>query len=116
MENWIRAVEETSDVIGEMLIESAEGKQTYTYEQIAGAALKAGIIALLDEKPGQSRVEEAARIIYEKLHDPKNREWASLDQTETVFWKRISYAAVVVSDRQFKNEIENLSISQKLID
>jgi hypothetical protein len=112
MEHWCKAVEETSDVIGEMMVENAEGKQTYTYEQVAAAALKAGIIALLDEEPGRSRIEEAAKIIYEKLHNPKDHEWTSLGQTETVFWKKVSHAAMLASDRQLKNEIENVSLSE----
>lgn len=114
MENWKKAVEETSDVIGEMLLETAEGKRTYSYEEIAGAALKAGIIAVLGEGPRQSRVEEAAKVIYEKLHDPKRHKWTSLSQAERVFWIDIAQAATSASDRQFIREAQNLGLARQL--
>lgn len=116
MEKLKKAVEETSDVIGEMLVASAEGKQEYSYEDIAAAALKIGIISLLEQGPSQSRVEEVAKIIYENVHDPKRHNWTSLNQTERVFWNTISYAATSISDREFKREVEDLSSPWKPVD
>lgn len=110
MENWEKAIAETADVIGKMLIETAEGKRTYSYEEIAGAALKVGIRAVLEEGPDQSRIDEAAKVIYEKLHDPIRHKWISLAQTERVFWIEIARAATSASDVQFTSEIGKLPL------
>ena len=112
-ENWEKAVEETADLIGEMMVKIAEGKESSTYDEIARAALKAGIVALLGEGPSESRVGEAASVIYEKLHDSKGLKWPSLPQMERGFWIDIAQAVTSASDRQFIKQAHNLQLSQR---
>jgi hypothetical protein len=116
MENWTKAVDEAANIIGEMSLESAEGKQSYTFEDIAAAALKAGVVALLDQGPSQSRVEQAAKVMYEKIHDKNFHEWTSMEELERLFWNDISLAAISASDRRLKKDVENLSCTRKHVD
>jgi len=115
-ENWTKAIAQTSDVIGQMLVDTAEGKQTYSYEEIARAALNAGISAVLRDGPSQSRVEEAATAIFEKLHDQKGKKWTYLPNAASDFWTDIAQASTAASDRQFEAEARNLLAVQKFAD
>ncbi len=103
---WTKAVEEAADTIGEMLVESAEGGYEHSYEDIARAALKAGISIALRQEPSDSRVERVAGAVYEKLHDPKQNRWASLLESEKSFWLDIARAALSASDKQLLREIQ----------
>lgn len=107
-ENWEKAVAEASDAIGEMLVETAEGKQTYSYDEIARAALRTGIATVLEEGPGEARVAEAAKVIYQKLHDPERRNWAALSEAERGFWINIAQAATSASDGRFVEQAQRL--------
>ena len=102
---WTKAVEEAADTIGEMLVESAEGGYQNSYEDIAGAALEAGISIALGQEPSDSRVQSVAGAVYEKLHDPKQNKWASLSEPEKSFWLDIARTAISASDKQFLREI-----------
>ena len=102
---WNKAVEEAADTIGEMLVESAEGGYQHAYEDIAGAALEAGISIALRQEPSDSRIERVAGAIYEKLHDPKQSTWASLLEPEKSFWLDIARTAISASDKQLLREI-----------
>ena len=103
---WTKAVEEAADTIGEMLVESAEGGCQHSYEDIAEAALEAGILIALRQEPSDSRVESVAGVAYEKLHDPKQSKWASLLEPEKSFWLDIARAAISASDKQLLREIQ----------
>ena len=103
---WTKAVEEAADTIGEMLVESAEGGYQHSYEDIAGAALEAGISISIRQEPSDSRVESVAEAVYEKLHDPKRNKWASLSEPEKSFWLDIARAAISASDKQLLREIQ----------
>lgn len=103
---WTKAVEEAADTIGEMLVESAEGGYEHSYEDIAGAALEAGISTALREEPSDPRVESVAGAVYEKLHDPKQNKWASLLEAEKSFWLNIARTAISASDKQLLHEIQ----------
>ncbi len=103
---WTKAVEEAADTIGEMLVESAEGGYQHSFEDIAGAALKAGISIALRQEPSDSRVESVAGAVYEKLHDPKQGTWASLLGPEKSFWLNIARTAISASDKQLLREIQ----------
>lgn len=107
-ENWTKAIEQASDVIGQMLVDTAEGKQIYSYEEIARAALRNGIREVLRDGPSQNRVEEAAMAIFEKLHDQKGKKWTSLPSAEHDFWIDIARAVTTASDRQLEGEARNL--------
>ncbi|MDH3234304.1 MAG: hypothetical protein OEQ29_12365 [Alphaproteobacteria bacterium] len=103
---WTKAVEEAADTIGEMLVESAEGGYQHSYEDIAGAALEAGISIALRQGPSDSRVQSVAGAVYEQLHDPKQNKWASLLKLEKSFWLDIARAAISASDKQLLHEIQ----------
>jgi hypothetical protein len=103
---WTKAVEEAADTIGEMLVESAEGGYRHSYEDIAGAALEAGISFALRQEPSDSRVQSVAEAVYEQLHDPKQNKWASLLKPEKSFWLDIARAAISASDKQLLHEIQ----------
>ena len=103
---WAKAVEEAADTIGEMLVESAEGGYQHSYEDIAGAALEAGISFALRQEANDSRVQSVAEAVYEKLHDPKRDKWASLSKPEKSFWLDIARAAISASDKQLLREIQ----------
>ena len=103
---WTKAVEEAADTIGEMLVESAEGGYQHSYEDIAGAALEAGISIALRQEPSDSRVESVAGDVYEQLHDPKQGTWASLLGPEKSFWLDIARTAISASDKQLLREIQ----------
>ncbi len=103
---WTKAVEEVADTIGEMLVESAEGGYQHSYEDIAEAALEAGISIALRQEPSDCRVQSVAEAVYEKLHDPKQSKWASLLKPEKSFWLDIARAAISASDKQLLREIQ----------
>jgi hypothetical protein len=102
---WAKAVEEAADRIGEMLLESADGRYQHSYEDIAAAALEAGISIAIRQEPSDSRVESVAEALYEKLHEPKQTKWASLLEPEKSFWLDIARAAISASDKQLLREI-----------
>ena len=103
---WTKAVEEAADTIGEMLVESVKGGYQHSYEDIAGAALEAGISFALRQEPSDSRVQSVAEAVYEQLHDPKQSKWASLLKPEKSFWLDIGRAAISASDRELLHEIQ----------
>lgn len=115
-ENWAKAVEDSADLIGEMLVEMAEGNKTYTCEEIAETALKVGVGCLLEAGPSDDRVAEAASVLYEKMHDPKHETWASLSELERDFWIDIAQAATLASDHQLMERSQGLLLTQSTAD
>jgi hypothetical protein len=103
---WTTAVEQAADVLGEMLVEMASEGTEYTHEEIAAAALATGLKALLGDEPGAKRVEHAARVIYEKLHDADKPTWEAINAIERDFWLDIARAAVRASDAGLLQETE----------
>ena len=103
---WNTAVDETADTIGEMLIELAGGKASYSHEDIADAALRTGITALVGEDPAAERVQDAARTLYEALHDEKRLKWETANAIEKPFWLDIARAMIRASDSALLRETE----------
>lgn len=96
---WNTAVDDAADTIGEMLIELAGGEAAYSHDDIASAALGAGIAVLLGDEPDPSRVEAAARALYEALHNEKRLQWNAAKAIEKPFWRDIARAVIRASDR-----------------
>lgn len=103
---WSTAVDDAADVIGEMLIEVAGGKESYSHEDIAQAALGAGVNTLLGEDKDPARVDAAARSLYEALHDEKRQKWEAVNATEKPFWLDIARAVIVASDSALLTQVE----------
>jgi hypothetical protein len=102
--SWTKAVEQTADVLGEMLVEMATEAVNYSYEYIADAALESGLRTLLGDEPDGKRVDLAARAIYQKLHDSKQPNWDEMKAIEQTFWRDIARAAIGASDAALKRE------------
>ena len=66
---WMQAVETAADALGEKLIEVAEGRGDHSNEDIAAAVLTTDLAALLGGDPARERLEDAASVLYAKLHD-----------------------------------------------
>lgn len=98
-ERWRKAVEESADALGERLLEQAEGRAEYTYEEIAAAVLESGLRTLLADGADERRVEAAAAAIHARLHQPDAVPWERLGAMETDFWLQIARAALAASDR-----------------
>jgi hypothetical protein len=103
---WNRAVEDSADALGEMLIEMAAGTADYTHEDLASAALGAGLQALTDDDPELSRIEAVAQVIYAKLHEAEQAPWQLLTPTEQAFWLDIARAAIQTSDASLLAQAE----------
>jgi hypothetical protein len=95
---WKRAVEDSADALGEMLIEMAGGTSDYTHEDLASAALAAGLQSLTDDEPDLARVDAVAEVIYAKLHEIGQAPWESLTPTERAFWLDLGRAATEAAD------------------
>lgn len=95
---WNRAVEDSADALGEMLIDMAGGTADYAHEDLAAAALGAGLQALTDDEPDLPRVDAVAEVIYAKLHEVEQASWQSLTPTEQAFWRDLARAAIQASD------------------
>ena len=102
---WTKALEQSADVLGEMLVDLANGEADYSHEDIAAAALNAGLGVILQDSPSEHRIEEGARAIYSALHDQTGGDWASLAAIEKPFWRDIGRAAVRATDRAVLEEI-----------
>ena len=104
---WTTAVEQAADALGEMLVEMASERAEYTHEEIAAAALQAGLRTLLGDEPDAKRVGEAARVIYEKLHDADKPKWDAINVIERDFWLNIARFAIRASDAALLREAES---------
>ena len=103
---WKRAVEDSADALGEMLIEMAGGTGDYSPEDLASAALGAGLQALTDDEPDLSRIEAVAQVIYAKLHEVEQAPWETLTPTEQAFWLDLARAATQASDASLLAQAE----------
>lgn len=103
---WNTAVDEAADTIGEMLIELASGQASYSHEDLANAALGAGLAALLGEEPDPARVEKAARTLYEALHDEKRLKWEATKPIEQPFWRDMARAVIRAADRALLDQTQ----------
>jgi hypothetical protein len=95
---WTTAVEQAADVLGEMLVEVAEGRGRHENEDIAAAVLLAGTAVLLQSTPGRSRLEDVGRVLHGKLHDGGEQRWEGMNELERGFWLDLASAAVAASD------------------
>ena len=103
---WTTAVEQAADALGQLLVEMASEGTEYTHEDIATATLDTGLKILLGEGPGAKRVEHAARVIYEKLHDAEKPKWDAINAIERDFWLDIARASIRASDAALLWETE----------
>src|SRR5512134_1935782 len=103
---WNRAVEDSADALGEMLIEMAEGTADYSHEDLASTALSAGLQALTEDEPDLSRIDAVAQVIYAKLHEAEQAPWRLLTPTEQAFWLDIARAATQASDASLLTQAE----------
>ena len=92
------AVEQAADTLGEMLMEMTNEAAEYTYEDIAAATLETGLRTLLGEELNAERVEQAAEMLYQKLHDADKPKWDTLNAIERDFWLEIAQASIRASD------------------
>jgi hypothetical protein len=104
--DWERAVEDAADILGAILMQSANGTADYSYDDIAAAALKAGLDVILRHNPSESRTGQCARVLYEQLHDREKHEWACLPSAERAFWSTVTRAILDASDRVLLDEIQ----------
>lgn len=104
---WESAVEDAADVLGGMLMQSANGAADYSYDDIAAAALKAGLEVILRQGPSESRTDKSARVLYEQLHDREKQEWARLPSAEKAFWSTIVRSTLGTSDQALLDEMQD---------
>lgn len=95
---WKRAVEESADILGEMLIEMASSGTEYSHEDLSSAVLTVGFQALTDDEPDLDRVDAVAAVIYAKLHESGQAPWQSLAPTERAFWLELGRTATKAAD------------------
>lgn len=103
---WKRAVEDGADALGEMLIEMAGGTSDYSHEDLASAALTAGLEALTDDEPDLVRVDAVAEVIYAKLHEIGQAPWESLTPIERAFWLDLGRAATAAADASLLAQVK----------
>jgi hypothetical protein len=97
-DRWINGVEAAADVLGEMLVEIAEGRGDHENEEIAAAVLQTGLAILLQGAPDPHRLKDVASVLYAKLHDGGEQRWEDLGQVERGFWLDLASSAVAASD------------------
>lgn len=97
-DSWMNGIEAAADVLGEMLVEMAEGRGTHDNEDIAAAVLQAGLSVLLESGPDPQRLEEVGRVLYAKLHDGGEQRWEALSEIEKGFWLDLAGSAAAASD------------------
>jgi hypothetical protein len=95
---WMIAIEQAADVLGEMLVEVAEGRGRHDNEDIAAAVLQVGLAALLERSPEAERLDDVGRVLYAKLHNGGEQRWEDLAGIERGFWLDLAAAAVGASD------------------
>lgn len=100
-----RAIEDAADRLGEMMLETAEGAAAHAYEDLAAAALAAGLDAVCDDGPDQDRIEAVAAVLHAKLHTAGGTAWNALSAHEKSFWFDIARAAITASDGALRNDI-----------
>lgn len=105
-DTWSTAVEEAADALGEMMLQLANGEAEHSHEDMAAAALKAGLAALMGGEPSEHRIEAGARAIRDALHPGDQGGWAALDGVEKPFWRNISRAALRASDETLLEEVK----------
>lgn len=103
---WTRAVEDSADVLGEMLVDMAGGGGNHSTEELARAALGSGLHALLDDGPDPARVEAVAGVLYRTLHQDGGETWETLSSAERSFWLSLAGAAAEASDRSLLRTID----------
>lgn len=95
-----------ADRIGEMLVEMAEGDAEYGYEELARQALVAGLNTLIEEGPGEARVDAVGRAIHRRLHDENGNNWGDLPEVEKSFWTDIACQALAAADVDLIRELQ----------
>lgn len=101
-----RMIEDAADRLGEMLLETAEGSAEHSYEDLAAAALEAGLRAASDGRPQPAREEAVAVAVHGKLHGADSPGWAGLSDPEKSFWIEIARAAIAAADDALLRDLE----------
>jgi len=101
-----RAIEDAADRLGEMLLETAEGRAEYSYEDLVGAALAVALRVVCDKGPDNRRVEAVAAAIYAALHPEQDSDWTGLSVHEKGFWLDIARSAIAASDGALLDDIK----------
>lgn len=101
-----RMIEEAADRLGEMLLETAEGRAQHSYEDLAAAALAAGLRAASDGRTEAAREEAVAAAVHGKLHGADGSGWAGLSDPEKSFWREIARAAIAAADDALLRDLE----------
>ena len=104
---WKTAVEEAADVLGDMLMQNAEGTAEHSYDDIAEAALKSGVAIILGAPPSEARVAQSARALYLKIHGQDEDAWGRLSDGERAFWSAAATAVLATSDQALLKEMED---------
>ncbi len=105
--SWDTAVAEAADSLGAMLMQSAEGTAEHGYDDIAAAALKAGLSVLLGASPSEDRVAQSARALHAQLHPDEEEAWSRLNDGERSFWLNIARATLEASDQALLEELKD---------
>lgn len=105
MGEWVTAVETAADVLGEMLMAMAERGGDLQTEDLAAAALRAGVAELLDGQPDPERVDEVGRVLFVKLHDGGEERWGALTDIEKGFWQDLAEVVIGASDSTLRRRI-----------
>ena len=103
---WDTAVAEAADSLGAMLMQCAEGTAEHGYDDIAAAALVAGLSVLLGAAPSEDRLAQSARALHSQLHPGEEEGWGRLDDGERSFWLDAARAALEASDRALLREVK----------
>jgi len=105
MGEWVTAVETAADVLGEMLVGMAERGGDFQSEDLAAAALRAGLAELLDGAPDVERIDDVGRVLYVKLHDGGEERWGALTDIERGFWLDLAETVIDASDSTLRRRI-----------
>lgn len=103
---WETAVADAADALGAMLMQSAQGTADHGYDDIAAAALEAGLTVVLQAPPSAGRIEQSARALYAQLHEQDEAGWHRLGDGEKAFWLDAARAALGASDRALLKELK----------
>lgn len=95
---WQQAVEDGADVLGDMLVELAEGNAEHTPDDMAAAVLAIGVERLVAGPPRRNRVIAAANALITALHGDAGADAETVDAAQRRFFENAAVAALAAAD------------------
>jgi len=101
---WQAAIEAAADMLGEMLVAMAEGREEHDSEEMAHAVVMSALSVLVERRPSMARLDQVGRALYAKLHNGDGPAWAAMGEIEKGFWYDLAGAAIAAADTTLLEE------------